>query len=147
MKRTALWLSLSILFLVAVGYLALTVGTRPFLPEEWKAIQVGMPREEVHELIPNTWGKPSYHTKSFGPLIVASTPREWTFSRHGLDKANWDYIIGRIGLRGWHLGIGYQNGAVAELKISHRDEVNFWGSAIQAWVNKLTGSDFGTSPP
>lgn len=145
MRSLLLWTCFGIPVVAFAGYFALTVGTRFFLPSEWKAIEIGMARDEVRKLIPNDWAEPYFQTRKFGPLHLTIPPTEWMFSRNEVEESTGDFMMGRIGLRSWYMSIEYQNGIVSDIGVSQTDEISLWRAAVRAWWDKVTtGNQVGT---
>ncbi|MAS93976.1 MAG: hypothetical protein CMO55_12345 [Verrucomicrobiales bacterium] len=120
MRKIALWSSVGVFAILIAGYLALTVGTRPFIPKWWDEFEVGMPMIEAYkklegreyrEMIDGSWHGPGIH----------------------IEKT--------VGFRNWEITLYQEKGEISEISLGHHDA--HWGWIYQArlkwseWVYRL----------
>lgn len=123
MKKTLGWAATATLAILIVGYISLTAGTRFLLPQPWKKIQTGMPRQEARDLIPPEWVDSwRWYTSHHGPDFPHRPPSNWMATPNpDVVPGNFDLISGKTGLRIWNMRIEYKNGTVSQIEREHID--------------------------
>ncbi|MAS93980.1 MAG: hypothetical protein CMO55_12365 [Verrucomicrobiales bacterium] len=140
MKHPVVWFSVSSVVVLFVGYLALTAGTRFFLPKEIGEIEPGMHYDEVRDSILADWVFQSDLPPMSGLRIPVGPepPREYHDFWHiaGLREMTL-HLKGPLALRNWEIGVEFsENGKVERVHHHATDWHERAYEQARYWVEK-----------
>lgn len=125
MKRAAVWFPVSTVVVLFVGYLALTAGTRFFLPSACDEIEVGMSEKDFLESLPPDWDITQFHypyTARINNFTPNDMAEEWYVVEYRKSPAEVQYRVeGRIGFRSWGYWLLFTEGNAESIETGHHD--------------------------